>query len=191
METKLPTGAEKLIQCLEREGVEYIFGLSGGAAIPIFDALVDSEQPMFQLGTECVGATGYLKSISMSNLAIDADYVAGGITFAVHATGVSALFDTDYALFCLDADTDVIVSADAVDAAAVVLVSLQGPGELHIEMTEFQGELRGLHIDIGFMDDDLVPSRDDVVEPEPAQVDAVVNGDDPFLSKPSPNQFML
>ena len=37
-----PTGAEKLIQCLEREGVEYIFGLSGGAAMPIFDALVDS-----------------------------------------------------------------------------------------------------------------------------------------------------
>jgi len=43
MEAKLPTGAEKLIQCLEREGVEYIFGYSGGAAMPIFDALVDSE----------------------------------------------------------------------------------------------------------------------------------------------------
>lgn len=41
--TKVPTGAEKLIQCLEREGVEYIFGLSGGAAMPIFDALVDSK----------------------------------------------------------------------------------------------------------------------------------------------------
>ncbi len=39
---KVPTGAEKLVQCLEREGVEYIFGLSGGAVIPIFDALVDS-----------------------------------------------------------------------------------------------------------------------------------------------------
>ncbi len=37
-----PYGAEVLIRCLEREGVEYIFGLSGGAAIPIFDALVDS-----------------------------------------------------------------------------------------------------------------------------------------------------
>jgi len=37
-----PTGAEALIRCLEQEGVEYIFGLSGGAAIPIFDALVDS-----------------------------------------------------------------------------------------------------------------------------------------------------
>jgi acetolactate synthase-1/2/3 large subunit len=32
-----------LVQALEREGVEYIFGLSGGAAIPIFDALVDSK----------------------------------------------------------------------------------------------------------------------------------------------------
>ena len=43
MESKVTTGAEKLIQCLEREGVEYIFGLSGGAAMPIFDALVDSK----------------------------------------------------------------------------------------------------------------------------------------------------
>ena len=41
-ETRQPTGAEVLIRCLEREGVRYIFGLSGGAAIPIFDALVDS-----------------------------------------------------------------------------------------------------------------------------------------------------
>ncbi len=37
------SGAEKLIQCLEREGVEYVFGLSGGAAMPIFDALVESD----------------------------------------------------------------------------------------------------------------------------------------------------
>ena len=43
MDIRVPTGAEKLIQCLERDGVEYIFGLSGGAAIPIFDALVESK----------------------------------------------------------------------------------------------------------------------------------------------------
>ena len=36
------TGAEALIKCLENFGVEYIWGLSGGAAIPIFDALVGS-----------------------------------------------------------------------------------------------------------------------------------------------------
>jgi len=43
MSDQHPTGAQKLVQTLEREGVELIFGLSGGAAIPIFDALVDSK----------------------------------------------------------------------------------------------------------------------------------------------------
>jgi acetolactate synthase-1/2/3 large subunit len=43
MESKMITGAEALIRCLEDLGVDYIFGLSGGAAIPIFDALVDSK----------------------------------------------------------------------------------------------------------------------------------------------------
>ena len=38
METKIPTGGEKLVQCLEREGVEYIFGLSGGAEIRAWQA---------------------------------------------------------------------------------------------------------------------------------------------------------
>jgi acetolactate synthase I/II/III large subunit len=33
-------GAEALIRVLEQHGVQYIFGYSGGAAIPIFDALV-------------------------------------------------------------------------------------------------------------------------------------------------------
>jgi len=43
MPQKIPSGGEKIVQCLEREGIEYIFGLSGGAAMPMFDALVDSK----------------------------------------------------------------------------------------------------------------------------------------------------
>ncbi|MEN8181285.1 MAG: biosynthetic-type acetolactate synthase large subunit [Myxococcota bacterium] len=43
MDQKIPSGGEKVIQCLEREGVDYIFGLSGGAAMPMFDALLDSK----------------------------------------------------------------------------------------------------------------------------------------------------
>jgi acetolactate synthase-1/2/3 large subunit len=35
-------GAEFLIQALEREGVEYIFGYPGGAILPVYDALVGS-----------------------------------------------------------------------------------------------------------------------------------------------------
>ncbi|HKP64645.1 MAG TPA: biosynthetic-type acetolactate synthase large subunit [Polyangiales bacterium] len=42
-QVKTLTGAERLVKCMEAQGVEYIFGLSGGAAMPIFDALVDSK----------------------------------------------------------------------------------------------------------------------------------------------------
>ncbi|MFP6622014.1 MAG: biosynthetic-type acetolactate synthase large subunit [Myxococcota bacterium] len=66
MSAQVPTGAERLIQCLEREGVEYIFGLSGGAAMPIFDALVDSSIQLIMVRHE-QGAThmadGYARAV--------------------------------------------------------------------------------------------------------------------------------
>ncbi len=40
VEPQVMEGAQALVRRLEMEGVEYIWGLSGGAAIPIFDALV-------------------------------------------------------------------------------------------------------------------------------------------------------
>jgi len=43
IQVKTLTGAERLVRCMENHGVEYVFGLSGGAAMPIFDALVDSK----------------------------------------------------------------------------------------------------------------------------------------------------
>ncbi len=33
-------GAQTLVKCLEAQGIEYMFGIPGGATIPIFDALV-------------------------------------------------------------------------------------------------------------------------------------------------------
>ena len=36
------TGAQAVVRILEQQGVKYVFGLPGGAAIPLFDALVDS-----------------------------------------------------------------------------------------------------------------------------------------------------
>ncbi len=65
MPQKITSGGEKLIQCLEREGVQYIFGLSGGAAMPMFDALVDSKIKLILVRHE-QGAThmadGYARS---------------------------------------------------------------------------------------------------------------------------------
>jgi len=62
---KIPTGGEVLVRCLEREGVEYIFGLSGGAAMPIFDALVDSKIKLILVRHEQGGthmADGYARA---------------------------------------------------------------------------------------------------------------------------------
>ena len=42
MSTILKTGAEILVDAIQKEGTEYIFGYPGGSAIPIFDALIDS-----------------------------------------------------------------------------------------------------------------------------------------------------
>lgn len=38
----LKTGAEVLVDIIHQHGIEYIFGYPGGAAIPVFDALVDA-----------------------------------------------------------------------------------------------------------------------------------------------------
>jgi acetolactate synthase-1/2/3 large subunit len=65
MAKKIPTGGEVLVRCLEREGVEYIFGLSGGAAMPIFDALVDSKIKLILVRHEQGGthmADGYARA---------------------------------------------------------------------------------------------------------------------------------
>ena len=50
-------GADVVIRAVERQGVEYIFGHPGGAAMPIFDALVDSEHIRFVLTRHEQGAT--------------------------------------------------------------------------------------------------------------------------------------
>ncbi len=70
---KVPTGGEKVVQCLEREGVDIIFGLSGGAAMPIFDALVDSKVKLVLVRHE-QGAThmadGYARSTGRVGVAL-------------------------------------------------------------------------------------------------------------------------
>ena len=56
MSAKVPTGGEVIVRCLEREGVDFVFAYSGGAAMPIFDALYDSKIRLVQVRHE-QGAT--------------------------------------------------------------------------------------------------------------------------------------
>jgi len=50
------TGAQAVVRSLERQGVKHVFGLPGGAAIPLFDALVGSSIRLVQTRHE-QGAT--------------------------------------------------------------------------------------------------------------------------------------
>lgn len=67
------TGAQALVKCLEAHEVEYIWGYSGGAAIPIFDALIDSSIKLIQVRHE-QGAThmadGYARSTGKMGVAL-------------------------------------------------------------------------------------------------------------------------
>lgn len=137
--------------------LEAITGRASAAADAYFASMAESEEPMFDVGADCLGATGYLEGVSIDDLQIDGRYIDGGIEFEIHAAGVRATFDTDYAVLCLDGNTDVIVDADAIDATAPVLIGLDGPGDLSVELADFETTFEGLHIDIGFMDDDLIP----------------------------------
>ncbi|MCZ7568833.1 MAG: thiamine pyrophosphate-binding protein [Ardenticatenaceae bacterium] len=50
------TGAQAVVKCLEREGVEYIFGMVGHANLPLFDALNDSTIQLIAMPHEQLAA---------------------------------------------------------------------------------------------------------------------------------------
>ena len=63
----MTTGADVIIEAFRREGVEYVFGLPGGAVMPIFDSIRDSklalvlarrEQGAARMGDGCARPTG-------------------------------------------------------------------------------------------------------------------------------------
>ena len=72
MSNIMKTGAEILVDAIQKEGTEYIFGYPGGSAIPIFDALLDSpinliltrhEQGATHMADGYARATGDRKSV--------------------------------------------------------------------------------------------------------------------------------
>ncbi len=62
---KLMTGAEMLLECLAREGVEVFFGYPGGVTIPFYDALYDHHIKHVLVRHEenaCFAAEGYARA---------------------------------------------------------------------------------------------------------------------------------
>src|SRR5205809_3897372 len=67
------TGAEILVECLEREGVEIVFGIPGGVNLPFFDKIYDSKLRLILTRHE-QGAThmadGYARATGKVGVAI-------------------------------------------------------------------------------------------------------------------------
>ena len=68
------SGAQILVDGLKREGVEYIFGVNGGAAMPIFDALYDETDikliPMRHEQGASHAADGYARATGKVGVAL-------------------------------------------------------------------------------------------------------------------------
>jgi acetolactate synthase-1/2/3 large subunit len=91
---KVPTGGEMVVKCLEREGVDIVFGLSGGAAMPIFDALVDSKVKLILVRHE-QGATHMADGFARSTGRVGVALVTSGPGATNTVTGLlTALMDS-------------------------------------------------------------------------------------------------
>ena len=94
------TGAQIMIKSLEMEGVEYVFGLPGGAILPTFDALYDSKLKFILVRHE-QGAThmadGYARASGRTGCVL----VTSGPGATNTVTGLATAFMDSVPMVCI------------------------------------------------------------------------------------------
>jgi len=117
-------GAEALVKYLENVGVEYIFGLSGGAAIPIFDALVGSKIKLILVRHEQGGthmADGYARATGKPGVVL----VTSGPGATNTVTGILTAFMDSVPIIVLTGQTiSPMLGKDAFQEADIAGISL-------------------------------------------------------------------
>ena len=114
------TGAQIMIQCLEKEGVDYVFGLPGGAILPTFDALYDSKLKFILVRHE-QGAThmadGYARATGRPGVCL----VTSGPGATNTVTGLATAFMDSVPLVCITGQVAThAIGSDAFQEADVV-----------------------------------------------------------------------
>lgn len=115
------TGAQIMIKCLEKEGVEHMFGLPGGAILPTFDALYDSKQLKFILVRHEQGAThmadGYARATGKPGVAL----VTSGPAATNTVTGLGTAYMDSVPMICITGQVAThAIGSDAFQEADVV-----------------------------------------------------------------------
>ena len=88
------TGAEIVVRCLQDEGIDYIFGYPGGAALHIYDALYQQEKVKHILVRHEQGAAhaadGYARATGKPGVVL----VTSGPGVTNTVTGISSVQST-------------------------------------------------------------------------------------------------
>ena len=118
-------GADKTIEALDRFGVEYVFGHPGGAAMPIFDALLNSKQIRFVLTRHEQGAThmadGYARATGKPGVVL----VTSGPGATNTITGLlTALMDSSPVIALTGQTVTPMLGKDAFQEADVFGISM-------------------------------------------------------------------
>jgi acetolactate synthase I/II/III large subunit len=114
------TGAQIMIECLKREGVEYIFGLPGGAILPTFDALYDSEIKFILVRHEQGAshmADGYGRATGKPGVCM----VTSGPGATNTVTGLATAYSDSAPMVCITGQVATpVIGSDAFQEADVV-----------------------------------------------------------------------
>ncbi len=114
------TGAQIMIKCLEKEGVDYLFGLPGGAILPTFDALYDSKLKFILVRHE-QGAThmadGYARATGRPGVCM----VTSGPGATNTVTGLATAYMDSIPMVCITGQVAThAIGSDAFQEADVV-----------------------------------------------------------------------
>jgi len=117
------TGAKIMIECLKREGVEYLFGLPGGAILPTFDALYDSDLKFILVRHEQGAAhmaDGYARATGKPGVCL----VTSGPGATNTVTGLCTAYMDSVPLVCITGQVAThVIGSDAFQEADIIGVT--------------------------------------------------------------------
>jgi len=114
------TGAQIMIKCLEMEGVEYLFGLPGGAILPTFDALYDSKLKFILVRHE-QGASHMADGYARATGKVGVCMVTSGPGATNTVTGLATAYMDSIPMVCITGQVATsVIGSDAFQEADVI-----------------------------------------------------------------------
>lgn len=124
MSEKRMNGAQALLQCMEKEGVEYVYGIPGGTAIPLLDAIYDSKIK-FILTRHEQGATHMADGYARATGKVGVVFCTSGPGATNTITGIMTAMMDSIPMIVISAQVDSrVLGTDAFQEADVFSMSI-------------------------------------------------------------------